>query len=42
MENVHFAKEAGDAYFVDHTFQIPPAPILGLWKVVLYQVTTRI
>ena len=37
MENVHFTKAQQQSFFVDHTFKIPPAPILGQWKIVLQQ-----
>lgn len=38
MENIVFHKENQTSYFVDHYFYIPPAPILGIWKAVVYQV----
>ena len=37
MENVLFSKENQTSYFVDHYFYIPPGPIMGIWKAVVYQ-----
>lgn len=39
MENILFNKENQTSYFVDHYFYIPPAPIMGIWKAVVYQVS---
>lgn len=37
MENVRISKRIFGSYFVDHTFKIPPAPLMGMWKVMLKQ-----
>jgi uncharacterized protein YfaS (alpha-2-macroglobulin family) len=37
MENVRISRKLSNTYFVDHMFKIPPAPLMGLWKVVLQQ-----
>lgn len=42
MENVQFKKENQTSFFVDHFFYIPPAPIMGIWKAVVYQVSSPI
>ena len=39
MENLVFQKENQTSFFVDHYFYVPPAPIMGLWKAVVYQVS---
>lgn len=38
MENIVFNKENQTSFFIDHYFYIPPAPLLGTWKAVVYQV----
>lgn len=37
MENVVIKNSLKQSYFVDHIFTIPPAPLFGMWTVVLQQ-----